>query len=83
MQHALVFLTSLSHRGHSTGFTLSVCHIIIAIGDDHKELWGYCTYACSREKFTSGNGENSEKEGLNNICLNDLLIPYVSFKRCY
>ena len=38
---------------------------ILAIGDSHKELWGYCSYACGRERCSSRNGEDSKKEGKN------------------
>lgn len=38
---------------------------ILAVGDNYKELWGHCPYACCREKCSSWDGENSQKKGEN------------------
>lgn len=49
---------------------------ILAVGDNYKELWGYCPYACCREKCSSWDGENSQEKG-ENVCRAFFLSIYI------
>lgn len=37
---------------------------ILAVGNNNKELWRHCSYACSRERPSPWDGKNSKKEGI-------------------